>query len=94
MAGNIKVDGLTLEVVPSVCTALGHLDATRANIKSTKEKSKPEKKKADSAQLIWIAVHESTGRLHGDQTGQLSVLKRHKEKFYLYFLTNLLTIST
>jgi hypothetical protein len=81
--GNIKVDGLSMEVVrkhfvPSIYTALGHLDATRANIKSTKDQIKPEKKIPEQPS-IFVATYETTGRVHGDQTGALPVMGRHKE---------------
>ena len=63
--GNIKVDGLTLEVVrkhfvPSIYTALGHLDATRANIKSTKEKVKPENKESHLQPSISVSTYTTT----------------------------------
>ena len=71
--------------VPSVFTTLGHLDATRSNIKSTKERVKSENKQEHKRPPIWIAMHQCTGRLHGDQTGELPVLGRNKEKYLSVF---------
>ena len=70
--GNILVDGLTIEIVrfffvPSVFTALGHLDATRANIKSTKEKTKLSEKKESHQPSIFVSTYITTGRVHVDQ---------------------------
>ena len=97
--GNIKVSGLTSEIVrkhfmPSIVAVLGHLDATRSNVKSTKPKVKVAVTKDNSKSSVWIAVQESMGRLHGDQTGQLPVLGRHREKYLAFFLMNLLTTFT
>ena len=35
--------------------------------------------------LEWVGIHESTGRLHSDQTGALPVLGKHKEKYLAIF---------
>ena len=88
--GNILIHGLTMEVVrkhfvPSVFTALEHLDATRANIKPTKERVKPDKNKAEEKPSIIVATYTTTGRVHADQTGALPVLGRHKEKIISIF---------
>jgi hypothetical protein len=88
--GNIAIDGLSVgsvrrNFVPSVYTAMGHLDATRSNIRSTKEPFVSESSHPHTTPLVWVAIHESTGRLHSDQTGSLPVLGRHKER-YLFIM--------
>ena len=84
------IDGLTLEVVrknfvPSIFTALRHLDATRANVKSTKERVKAAAKNEITVPSILVSTYTATGRVHADQTGALPVLGRHKEKFISIF---------
>ena len=95
--GNISVDGLSTALArkfftPSVCTAFGHLDATRSNIKSTKEKFQSEANHEHKQPLIWMGLHESTGRLHSDQTGQVPIFGRHNEKYISIFLMSPQTI--
>ena len=77
--GNINIDGLSATAVkrnftPSGFTAMGHLDATRSNIKSTKLPFVSEKEHPHKTPLVWVGIHESTGRLHSDQTGALPIL--------------------
>jgi hypothetical protein len=88
--GNIQIDNLSAELVrkhfvPSIFTAFGHLDATRSNIKSTKAETKTTKQSDHVRPLIWLAVQESVGKLHADQTGPLPILGRHKEKYISIF---------
>ena len=57
--GNICIDGLSVgtvrrNFVPSIFTAMGHLDATRANIKSTKLPFISEKDHSHKTPLVWI----------------------------------------
>ena len=87
--GNIMIDGLTLEVVrkhfvPSIFTALGHLDATRANVKSTKERLKPAKNEITVSSIL-VTTYTTTGRVHADQTGAQPVLGRLKENLISIF---------
>ena len=61
--GNIKIDKLTATSVrrnftPSVYTAMGHLDATRSNIRSTKEPFVSETKHPHKTPLLWVGIHE------------------------------------
>ena len=88
--GNIVIDGLSVTTVrrnfsPSVFTAMGHLDATRSNIKSTKLPFTSEIEHPHKIPLVWIGIHESTGRMHSDQTGALPILGKHKEKYLVIF---------
>ena len=71
---------------PSPFTAYGHLDATRANVHSTKQQVKSARNSDSKQHTIWVDIHKSTGRLHTDQTGQLPVLGRNKEKYIAIFL--------
>ena len=64
---------------------MGHLDATRSNIRSTKEPFVSEENHPHKTPLVWVAIHESTGRMHSDQTGSLPVLGKHKER-YLFIM--------
>ena len=64
---------------------MGYLDATRSNIKSTKLPFASEKEHPHKIPLVWVGIHESTGRLHSDQTGALPVLGKHKEKYLAIF---------
>ena len=89
--GNISVDNLTANLVgkhfsPSPFTSFGHLDATRSNIKSTKQLHIATKSLDHKRPLLWTSVHESSGRLHSDQTRQLPVLGRHRERFLAIFI--------
>ena len=61
--GNIAIDGLSAgsvrqNFVPSVYTAMDHLDATRSNIRSTKEPFVSEENDPHKTPLVWVAIHE------------------------------------
>ena len=65
-------------------TALGHLDATRKNILSTKIKVPNEKDLSPPA--VWMTLHELTGRVHSDATGAFPVVGYNKAKYLIIFL--------
>jgi hypothetical protein len=64
---------------------MGHLDATRSNIRSTKVPFVSEANHPHKIPLLWVDLHKSTGRLHSDQTGELPVLGKHKERYLAIF---------
>ena len=66
-----------------VNTALGHLDATRKNIMSTKIKLANEKDVSPPA--VWMTSHELTGRVHSDATGALPIVGYNKAKYLIIF---------
>ena len=71
--------------MPSVFTAMGHLDATRSNIRSTKVPFVSEANHSHKTPLVWMGVHEPTGRVHSDQTGALPILGKNKERLIAIF---------
>ena len=90
-SGNISIIGLSAgsvrrNFVPSVYTAMSHLNATRSSIRSTKEPFVSESNHSHKTPLVWVGIHESTGRLHSDQTGSLPVLGKHKERYLFIML--------
>ena len=88
--GNINITGLSAATVrrnfvPSVFTAMGHLDATRSNIRSTKVPFVSEANHSHKTPLVWMGVHKPTGRVHSDQTGALPILGKNKERLIAIF---------
>ena len=78
-----------------VNTALGHLDATRKNILSTKIKVPNEKDSTPPA--LWMTMHECTGRVHSDLTGAMPIVGYNKAKYIIIFYcedTNYIHIET
>ena len=84
----LTIPDLTFESVkkylPNVInTALGHLDATRKNIASTRVKTATSIDSSPPA--IWIGEHQITGRVHLDAAGALPFKGRDGSNYLLIF---------
>jgi hypothetical protein len=85
----LNVPGLVVDDVKRylpniVYTALGHLDATRKNIASTRA-TVANSPYDPSPPAIWISVKEITGRVHLDATGALPFKGRDGSQYLLIF---------
>ena len=84
------VPGLTAHAVKKhlpnvVYTALGHLDATREHIRSTKVIPTISTMKPKSSKSIWMEVHDITGRVYADATGAMPLKGYNGAKYILIF---------
>ena len=86
----LSVPGLTANDVKKylpniVNTALGHLDATRSNIASTRPKRPTVVDYSRPA--LWMCDHEVTARLHLDAAGALPFTGRDGSKYIIIFFS-------
>ena len=80
---DLHADDVKKHLPNIVNTALGHLDATRKNIKSTRTKEPPAPD--TSRPVIWISEKEITGRVHMDAAGALPFQGRCEANYFFIF---------